>query len=194
MFILTLLFIVTSAPISYAETNSTTTTRINAEADVYVQENKPYKNSEGTFHNYAGHTVTNGTIVSYLKFDITLIPNSNLLHDVVIDSASLRLLMQLVNGSTDTACVTVSYCTNNAWTPSNITWQKRVCSNSGSLKGMDSNVVREIFLPGIYSWDVLEGVVNAREVGLPISTSCTLSFLGIVFFLLHPFRSLYLLI
>jgi hypothetical protein len=42
-------------PISYAETNSTTTLRINAEADVYVEQNKPYENFEGTFYNYAGY-------------------------------------------------------------------------------------------------------------------------------------------
>lgn len=105
VFILTLSYILATVPISYAETNSTGTSRINAEAGVYVEQNKPYENFEGTFHNYAGYTGINGSIVSYLRFDITPIPKSNLMHDIVIDSAKLRLLIQSVNGTTDTAFV-----------------------------------------------------------------------------------------
>src|SRR5919201_3831407 len=96
--ILFYLFTITHA--SYAETSSSTS-RINAETDVYVEQNKPYKNFEGSFHNYAGYTNSNGSIVSYLKFDISQIPKSDLMHDIIIDSAQLSLLVQSVNGSAD---------------------------------------------------------------------------------------------
>ena len=56
VFILTLSSILMTMPVSYAETSSTMTSRINAVADVYVEQNKPNENFEGTFHNYAGYT------------------------------------------------------------------------------------------------------------------------------------------
>lgn len=141
-----------------------------------VEQNKPHENFEGTFHNYAGFTDINGSLVSYLKFDITPIPKSNLMHDIVIDSAKLRLLIQSVNGSTSTTFVTVSNCNNSAWVPSNITWEKRVCNSPSSLKGVDSVVVHDTFLPDVYSWDILEAIVRATEAGLPKITFTVTSF------------------
>ena len=176
VFILILSSILMTMPVSYAETSSTMTSRINAVADVYVEQNNPNENFEGTFHNYAGYTGINGSVVSYLKFDITSIPRSNLMHDIVIDSAKLRLLTQSVNGSTSTTFVTVSYCNNSAWIPSNISREKRVCSNPSSLKGVDSVVVHDNFLPDVYSWDILEGVIRATEAGLPKITFTVTSF------------------
>ena len=57
--------------------------------------------------------------------------------------------------------MSVSLCNNNAWKPYNITWNNRVCSNTTSLKGMDSKVVGSYNHPLIYTWDVLGGIVDA---------------------------------
>jgi hypothetical protein len=143
-------------PICYAQTSNI---RVTPESDVYVSELQPNENFGESFRNYAGYV--NGSIVSYIKFNVSSIPKPDLMNDIVIDSAELRLLVPATNTRDYDNFVSVSLCNNNAWEPYNITWNNRVCSNTTSLKGMDSKVVGSYNHPLIYTWDVLGGIVDA---------------------------------
>jgi hypothetical protein len=142
-------------PICYAQTSNV---RITPEYDVYVSENQPDSHFEGP-RNYAGYV--NGSIVSYIKFNLSSIPRPDLMKDIVIDSAELRLLFPATNTNNYDHFVSVSLCNNNTWKPDNISWNNRVCSNTTSLKGMDSIVVERYTHPFVYRWDVLRGIVDA---------------------------------
>jgi hypothetical protein len=79
-------------PICYAQTSNI---RITPEYDVYVAELELDRNFEGRFRNHAGYV--NGSIVSYIKFNLSSIPRPNLMNDIIIDSAELRLLVPATN-------------------------------------------------------------------------------------------------
>lgn len=169
---------------SYAETSSSTS-RINSEADVYVESKEPHRNFENnTSHNYAGYTYLNGTMVSYLKFDISQIPRSDLMHDIIIDSAQMRLLVQSANGSAK-LLVTASYCPTNNWTAGEVTWEKRLCNQNNILRGVDSVVVDYSTLPDVYTLDVLGGLASAIR-----ADSSKITF-GVTAFPLSPIPSVY---
>jgi hypothetical protein len=153
--VIIIICLLTSA-ICYAQTSNT---RITPEFDVYVSEHQPNINFDGKFRNYAGYV--NGSIVSYIKFNLSSIPKPGLMKDIVIDSAELRLLVPATSTEDYDQFVSVSLCNNNTWKPDKITWNSPVCSNSTSLKGMDSIVVGRYSQPVVYGWDVLGGIVDA---------------------------------
>src|SRR5215210_1555986 len=80
--------------ICYAQTSNV---RITPESDVYIAELQQNDNFEGSFRNYAGYV--NGSIISYIKFNLSSIPKPDLMNDIVIDTAELRLLVLATNTS-----------------------------------------------------------------------------------------------
>jgi hypothetical protein len=96
-----------------------------------------------------------GQILSYLRFDLSSIPQSNPFNQVQIDSAELKLLASSAHGKVSKFLVTIDYCPENSWSEENITWKDRVCSHK--LQSVDSILINGTDLPRVYLWNLESG-------------------------------------
>ncbi len=105
--------------------------------------------------------------LSYLKFDISNIPDSDLFNTININSVELRLLIQTDWANSEHFIVTSYSCLDNTWSEDTITWNNRNCKNINTeLHGEDSKIVNTEEFPNSYVWDVTSGIIQARENNL----------------------------
>jgi hypothetical protein len=170
-----LLFLELVIPSAYADSSSKIT--INPDADVFVNGSPDARLLH--MQNYAmtssllqvGIPLSSGSIpgfsgeqlISYIRFNLSDIPNSDLLNDVSVNSAELTLVGISTFGSPDRYFVTVSSCFDNSWSESSMNWETRVCRNH--TEGQDSVIVINDTLPKVYSWDVTPGISTAKHGG-----------------------------
>lgn len=140
---------------------------IPAESDVFVNEAVPDVKIKETIKHLltAGIGKKNTKMLSYLKFDIGEIPDSNLFHYISIDSGKLSLLAQSCIAESDVRFfVTVNSCSDTTWDDKEMTWNSRVCT-AETTEGEDSIVIHGKDLPRIYTWDITRSVEKARKKG-----------------------------
>jgi hypothetical protein len=120
-----------------------------------------------------GIPISNGQIpilpverdISYIRFNLSDIPNSDLSNDISVNSAELRLVAISTIGSPERYFVTVSSCSDNSWSAANMTWNNRICRDH--IEGQDSVIVgTNDTWPKVYSWDVTPAVSSAKHSGL----------------------------
>jgi len=139
-----------------------------AEADAYVSEALPdVAPIEEVSHILsAGIGSSGGRILSYLRFDLDLIPTSGVFHRVIVESSELRLLaIDYGVANPDVRfLVNVSYCPDSEWVEQEMTWNTRPCREEA--EGEDSVILEHYGqLPRIYKWDVTRSVARAKEEG-----------------------------
>ncbi len=140
---------------------------VTAEADVSVFEASPdrvpTRETEHLLSAGIGRGVKEGKFISYLKFDLSEIPDSTLFHYISIDSGKLSLLAQSFGlaDSNERFFVTVNSCSNTTWDESKMNWNSRVCTST--MEGEDSIVIHGKDLPRIYTWDITRSIKNVRE-------------------------------
>ncbi len=140
---------------------------VTAEADVSVFESNPdrvpTRKTEHLLSAGIGRGQKEGKFISYLKFDLSDIPDSTFFHYISIDSAKLSLLAQSFGlaDSDERFFVTVNSCSDTTWNETKMNWNSRVCTDS--MKGEDSIVIHGKDLPRIYSWDITRSIENARD-------------------------------
>ena len=101
-------------------------------------------------------------IISYLKFDLTSVPSSDLFETVDIDDAKLRLFFVSPDDSDAKMYVfTVSYCKDNGWTEKKLTWNTRPCKNN--LQPVDTIIIHEKDIPGLIELDVIGAIDRIKE-------------------------------
>jgi len=151
--------------------------------DSYVDEdnpNSPYSNESRLETGWATTKFDSSRIdspnvmevISYMKFDIGAIPNSNFSRDVSINSAKVKIFVQTAWGvnSTEKAMITISYCDDNEWSEMTINWNNRPCKNQGDLVASDSIIFRSSDLPSIFYLDVKEPLDKARNSNSKVVT------------------------
>lgn len=136
-----------------------------AEADVDVFEATPDRTEPitGLLSVGVGRGLKVGRLISYIRFDLSRLPLSNLIDDLSIESAQLRLLAQsfgLASLENSRFFVTVSACADNNWSEATMTWKNRVCKED--LQGEDSLVVQGKNLPAVFTWDVTQSIAKAH--------------------------------
>ncbi len=140
---------------------------ITAEADVDVSEAAPNRKHEPRFllKTGIGRGAREGRLISYLRFDLSDIPDSTLVSQVSIDSAQLRLLAPSFGlaSQEERFFVTVSSCSEIAWLESDVTWNSRPCKDT--REGEDSTIVDGENLPEVHTWDVSRSVAQAKAGG-----------------------------
>lgn len=140
---------------------------VTAEADVSVFEASPdrvpTRKTEHLLSAGIGRGVKEGKFISYLKFDLSEIPDSTLFHYISIDSTKLSLLAQSFGlaDSDEMFFVTINSCSDTSWDETKMNWNSRVCTDS--MEGEDSRVIHGRDLPRIYSWDITRSIENARD-------------------------------
>ncbi len=140
---------------------------VTAEADVFVSEANPDKSQMSeTQHLLSagiGRGLKEGRLISYLKFDLSEIPDSTFFHYISIDSGKLSLLAQSFGlaDSDERFFVTVNSCPDTTWDETKMNWNSRVCTDT--MEGEDSIVIHGKDLPRIYTWDITRSIKNARE-------------------------------
>lgn len=143
-------------------------TIIRAEADVDVFEGAPNETSSGQTVLSAGigRGLREGRFISYLRFDLSTIPNSSLTNNISIDSGKLNLLAQSFGLAArgDRFFVTVSHCPETEWSESTMTWNSRASKDGGD--GEYSIIIDGNDLPNVYSWDVTGSLARAKAKGL----------------------------
>jgi hypothetical protein len=102
-------------------------------------------------------------LISYIRLNLTDIPNSNFFNDISVDSAELSLVAISTYGSPDRYFVTVSSCSDNSWSEITMTWDTRVCRDHTQVQ--DSLLIVNDTLPKVYSWDVKSAISNAKHNG-----------------------------
>ncbi len=138
-----------------------------AEADVFVNEAVPDVKLKETIKHIltAGIGKNNTKIISYLKFDLSEIPDSTLFHYISIDSGKLSLLAQsCIAESGVRFFVTVNSCPDTTWDDKEMTWNSRACT-ADTIEGEDSIVIHDNDLPRIYTWDITRSIEKARKRG-----------------------------
>ena len=107
-------------------------------------------------------------VISFLKFNVEEMPDSDFMQDVSIDSAELELFIQTIQrGDADRLLVTVSYCIpNEPWSESKITWNEKPCEID-DFKGEDTVLVEREKLPAEFSWDVTRSVTDSKDKKFP---------------------------
>jgi hypothetical protein len=110
------------------------------------------------------------TMISYVRFNLTKIPRSNLLTDVSIDSAVLTALLNDSIGTPGVYIMTVSYCNINSWDETILTGITQPCHGLTGVEPhayytipLDSILVRTNELPMVGTWTVTEGLSNAMN-------------------------------
>ena len=140
---------------------------VTAEADVSVFEDSPdrvpTRKTEHLLSAGIGRGVKEGKFISYLKFDLSEIPDSTLFHYISINSAKISLLAQSFGlaDSDERFFVTVNSCSDTSWDETEMNWNTRVCTDS--MEGEDSIVIHGKDLPRIYTWDITRSIENARD-------------------------------
>ncbi len=142
---------------------------VTAEADVSVSEDNPdrlpTRVTEHLLSAGIGRGKKEGRLVSYLKFDLSEIPDSSLFHYISIDSGKLSLLAHSFGlaGKDKRFIVPVNYCPDTNWSEDKLTWNSRVCKDG--LEGEDSVIIDGKDLPKIFKWDVTKGIALAKANG-----------------------------
>jgi hypothetical protein len=145
---------------------ATTRAILLAESDVDVFEGAPDRTATTDILRAGiGRGLREGRLISYVEFDLSPLPSSNLLEGVSIESGQLRLFAQSYGlaRSEERFFVTVSACSDSNWPESSMTWNSRPCINVH--KGEDSLVVKGTELPAAYAWDVTRSVAETHAAG-----------------------------
>ena len=101
-------------------------------------------------------------ITTYLKFDLSSVPESTLFETVNIEDSKLRLFFTSPDDSDATMYVfTVSYCNDNEWNQNDLTWENRPCKNN--LEAIDSTLVKEESIPGFIEFDIVGAINKVKE-------------------------------
>lgn len=106
-------------------------------------------------------------MVTYLRFDLSDVPDSHLLNKVSIDSGQLRLFAHSFGLANEDKrfWVSVSYCPDSTWSESTTTWNSRACQDGS--QGEDSVIIDGGDLPRIYTWDVSRSLAQVTVTGDP---------------------------
>lgn len=141
-----------------------------AEADAEVSEALPQTPKEQ--HNLKllsvgkGRGLKEGSLISYVRFDLSPLPTSDWLSSTSIAHSQLSLLAQSFGlaEKEDRFFVTVSSCTENDWEEAHLTWETRVCRKT--RQEGDSTIIQGRDLPAVYTWNVTENVSRAHALGI----------------------------
>lgn len=116
--------------------------------------------------------------ITYIKFSLDEIPQSNFWDDVTVNSSELKLFLNSIwtDDDDEQFLVTVSSCSNNQWSEKDITWNNRVCDNHSEIMGQDSIVITRSDVPNFFSWDVVNSIQRAK-----INNNSEITFLITVF-------------